>query len=184
MNKIIALVGLCGSGKSEVARYFNDLGYETVYFGKLTIEEIQKRGLEVNEANEKKVREELRSNHGMGAYAKLSLPKIEKLLTDKKKVLIDGLYSFTEYKILLEKYADQLIVLCIYTTKKIRYERLTTREVRALTKEQAMSRDFAEIENIEKGGPIAMADYTVINDGDKKDLYSSLDGFKNFFKID
>jgi dephospho-CoA kinase len=36
---------------------------------------------------------------------------------------------------------------------------------RSFTKEEARARDFAEIENIEKAGPIAMADYTIINIG-------------------
>ena len=37
--------------------------------------------------------------------------------------------------------------------------------MRKLTKEEAAKRDYAEIENIEKGGPIAMADFTFINEG-------------------
>ena len=34
----------------------------------------------------------------------------------------------------------------------------------ALTPKQANERDHAEIENLEKGGPIAMADYTIVNE--------------------
>jgi hypothetical protein len=36
--------------------------------------------------------------------------------------------------------------------------------MRRLTPGQARKRDYAEIENIEKGGPIAMADFTVVNE--------------------
>jgi dephospho-CoA kinase len=43
-----------------------------------------------------------------------------------------------------------------------------------LTYEEARGRDYAEIENIEKGGPIAMADFTVVNDSDLQNLYSQL----------
>ena len=42
--------------------------------------------------------------------------------------------------------------------------RLGSRKVRPLTPEEAKSRDHAEVENMNKGGPIAMADYTVINE--------------------
>ena len=34
---------------------------------------------------------------------------------------------------------------------------------------------MAEIENIDKGGPIAMADFTVVNDGTPAELCGSLD---------
>ena len=41
---------------------------------------------------------------------------------------------------------------------------MTGRLNRSLTSEEAASRDRAEIENINKGGPIAVADFTVINE--------------------
>jgi dephospho-CoA kinase len=39
-----------------------------------------------------------------------------------------------------------------------------------LTEKQAKARDFAEIENVNKGGPIAMADYTLRNDSTLQEL--------------
>ena len=171
--KIVALVGLCGAGKSEAAHYFLNNGYERVYFGGLTMEELKKRGLPVNEANERKIREELRASYGMGAYAVLSLPKIEALLQQSKDVLIDGLYSWSEYKILKQKFPS-LILVAIYTAPEIRYSRLEQRKERPLTREEAMSRDVAEIENLEKAGPIAKADYTVINNGSINDLLTRI----------
>ena len=36
-------------------------------------------------------------------------------------------------------------------------------------------RDYAEIESLEKGGPIAIADYTLLNNGDPADLLAALD---------
>jgi dephospho-CoA kinase len=50
------------------------------------------------------------------------------------------------------------------------------REIRPLTLSEAISRDISEIENIEKGGPIAFADYMVINDGTIKELKTKLKG--------
>ena len=44
------------------------------------------------------------------------------------------------------------------------------RQVRPLTPEVAASRDRAEIENLNKGGPIVMADYTVLNETSMTDL--------------
>jgi dephospho-CoA kinase len=174
-SKIIATVGMCGSGKSVAGERLEELGFAKVYFGGLTIEEVKRRGLEVNEKNERAVREELRRTHGMGAFAVLSLPAIEAFLTEDRRVLIDGLYSFSEYRILKEKYGDRLLVVALFTPRALRYERLARREVRPLSREEAISRDYSEIDNIEKGGPIALADYTIVNDGTKEELRDNLD---------
>jgi dephospho-CoA kinase len=45
-----------------------------------------------------------------------------------------------------------------------------TRPERPLTLGEAASRDRAEIENINKGGPIAMADFTIINESSLEKL--------------
>ncbi|MBN1798277.1 MAG: AAA family ATPase [Spirochaetales bacterium] len=183
-KKIVATVGLCGSGKSVVGDYLVKKGCVKIYFGEITIETVKQQGLAVTEENERKVREELRQQYGMGAYATLNLPKIEQSLKNGKKVLIDGLYSFTEYKILKEKYNGSLFILSIFTPRELRYERLSKRKVRPLTRYEAVSRDYAEIENIQKAGPIAMADYTLINDSTVKDLLHKLDEIlnqENFF---
>ena len=78
MNKIIAIVGMCGSGKSVAAEYLEKtLGYKKVYFGGVTLKKIQESGLEVNPENERNMREKLRKELGMGAYAKILLPEIK-----------------------------------------------------------------------------------------------------------
>jgi dephospho-CoA kinase len=174
-KKIVATVGLCGSGKSVVGDYLEKKGCSKIYFGTLTLEEVKKRGLELTEENERKVREELRQEYGMGAYATLNLSKIEERLKKGDKVLIDGLYSFAEYKILKEKYNGSLFILAVFTPRELRYERLSKRKHRSLTRYEAVSRDYAEIENIQKGGPIAMADHTLINDSTIEDLLHKLD---------
>lgn len=170
-NKLVALVGMCGSGKSEVADQFIKAGYGYVRFGQITLDEVKKRGLDVNEANEKMIREGFRKEHGPAAYAILNIPKFDEAL-EKGNVIGDGLYSWSEYRVLKEKYGDNLIVVAVYAPPSLRYERLAGRVLtkedvnmknRALTPEQAKARDYAEIENIEKGGPIAMADYLIVN---------------------
>jgi dephospho-CoA kinase len=173
MNIFIALVGMCGSGKSVVADALVRKGYQFFRFGQITLDIIIEKGWEVNEQNERLIRESLRKEHGMGAYALKNLPKIDKLLREGN-VVGDGLYSWDEYKILKEKYGDQLVVVAVYAPPKLRYERLSQRKQseedkairnRQLNADQARSRDFSEIENLDKGGPIAMADYTLINTG-------------------
>jgi len=174
MNKVVCITGLCGAGKSVLSDYFLKNGYQYIRFGQIVIDEVAQRGLEVNETNERMVREELRVTHGMAAFAILNLPKIEEMLTESN-VIADGLYSFEEYKVLKEKFGDDLAVIAIYAPPKMRYERLANRKVvagdtnirnRPLTADEARSRDLSEIEKLNKGGTIAMADYTVLNTKD------------------
>ena len=183
MNKIICIVGMTGSGKSVVADELVRQGYKFVRFGQITLDIVKERGLEPSEENEKPIREEVRKEHGMGAFATLNIPKFEKLL-EEGNVVADGLYSLSEYKILKEHYKERLTVLAILSPPGLRYSRLATRtEVdekmrsRPATEEQARNRDFAEIENIEKGGPIAMADNYIINTGTKEELMQKVNEF-------
>ncbi|MBE6552306.1 MAG: dephospho-CoA kinase [Ruminococcaceae bacterium] len=174
-GRITAVVGMCGAGKSEVTKVFLEEGYEKVYFGGVTMDVLEKRGLEKNEQNERSVREELRKTYGPAAFAILLVDKIRDL-SEKGNVVLDGLYSWSEYKILKEEFPE-LTLLCVTVDKELRYERLAKRPIRPLTKEQARSRDLSEIENIEKGGPIAFADVTLSNNGTLEELYEKVRGF-------
>jgi len=161
--KVVAIVGMTGAGKSEVARVFEEHGFKKVRFGDITDEELKNRGLESNEENERYIRQQLREKHGMAAYAKLNLPKIDDLLKSSD-VVVDGLYSWEEYILLKERYGKKLSVLAVWASPATRYARLAQRAERPLTLEEAASRDKSEIENINKGGPIAIADFTIINE--------------------
>lgn len=167
--RVFAIVGMAGAGKSEAARFFEDEGYARVRFGDATDEEIVKRGLILNEENERSTREALRKEYGMAAYAILNRPKIDSAL-ESSPVVIDGLYSWEEYKSLKSYYGKKLAVISILASPQTRYLRLASRKIRPLTEDEAMSRDSAEIENLNKGGPIAMADYNIINEGSLEEL--------------
>jgi dephospho-CoA kinase len=173
-NPLLVIVGMAGSGKSSVARHLEKKGWRVIRFGALTMQEMEKRGLPINQANEKAVREELRAQHGMDAYARLLLPSIKESLATSPTV-IDGLYSWAEYKFLNGHFGEQMKVVAIYTTRSARYARISQRPDRPLSFAEAEQRDYAEIENVEKGGPIALADYTIVNDGAKKGLFRVVD---------
>ena len=167
--KVVAIVGMAGSGKSEVARVFEQHGFTRVRFGDVTDEEVNKRDLPLNEDNERRVRELLRKEHGMAAYAELNLPRINTALTTSN-VVVDGLYSWEEYLVLKDRYGDDFAVVAVWASPETRYARLSNRPVRPLTFAEAASRDHTEIENTGKGGPIAMADHTIINESSLPDL--------------
>ena len=167
--KVVSIVGMTGAGKSEVSKLFEENGFIRVRFGDLTDEEVRKRGLELSEENERYIRELLRKEHGMSAYAKLNLPRID-LALKRSDVVIDGLYSWEEYTFLKDCYRENFCVVAVWASPRTRYSRLTSRVNRGLTLEEASSRDRAEIENINKGGPIAIADFTIINESSLENL--------------
>jgi dephospho-CoA kinase len=169
MMKVVSIVGMAGSGKSEVAGVFAKNGFRKVRFGDITDEEVRKRGLELNEENERHVRQQLRREHGMAAYAELNLPKIDVWLKSSD-VVVDGLYSWEEYTLLKSRYGDDFHVVAVWASPKTRYQRLSKRAVRPLTVEEAAGRDVAELESTNKGGPIAMADFTILNEASLEDL--------------
>jgi len=168
--RLVAIVGMAGAGKSEAARIFEDSGYKRIRFGDITDNEVKKRGLALNEENERLTREALRQEHGMAAYAILNRPRIDEALSGAC-VVIDGLYSWEEYKNLKGYYGEKLSIVAVLASPETRYYRLGKRIVRPLTGPEAMSRDSAEIEHLNKGGPIAMADFNVINEGSLADLH-------------
>jgi dephospho-CoA kinase len=167
--KVVAIVGMAGAGKSEVSRVFEDNGFIRVRFGDVTDEEIKKRGLELNENNERYIRELLRKEHGMSAYARLNLPRIDSALKHSD-VVIDGLYSWEEYTFLKTYYGKDFYVVAVWASPPTRYAWLGSRLDRKLTPEEAAGRDWAEVENTNKGGPIAMADFALINESSLENL--------------
>lgn len=178
-HKIFAIVGMAGAGKTEAASVFAAAGWQVIRFGQITLDEVMRRGLPVNEESERKIREEFRAQHGMAAYAILNLPKIDELLKSGP-VAVDNVMSWSEYKILKEKFGDAFKVLAIMASPAIRYGRLSSRDARhgedkekkfrSFTPVESRSRDYSEIENLEKGGPVVMADFSIVNEGSLEEL--------------
>lgn len=171
--KLVAIVGMPGSGKTEAANFLAEKGFQFIRLGQLTLDEIRKRGLEPTEQNERPIREELRKKHGMDAFALLNFPKIDRML-ERGDVVVDGLYSWEEYLAFKKKY-KQIAVIAIYASPETRYKRLAKRRLdrekdvnmqkRSCTIDETASRDRAQLENLHTGGPIAMAEFTIVNEG-------------------
>ncbi|MEA1962983.1 MAG: AAA family ATPase [Patescibacteria group bacterium] len=172
-KKIIAIVGMCGAGKTKVVNYLKEkLNCPNVYFGDVTFNRMKDENIEVNYENEKITREKIRQKLGMGAYATLSLSKIKKNLEKNNICLVESLYSWSEYKIMKQNFGDNFYTLAVFASPATRFARLTSRkhERPMNSKEEFIRRDYSEIENIEKGGPIARADFLVYNETDIANL--------------
>lgn len=174
MNKLIAIVGMAGSGKSIATDYLENQGYTKIYFGGVTYKLMAEQNIErtPDGKSEKEFREKLRKEHGPECYAKFLENDIRKA-TEKGDVVLDGIYSWYEYKYLIEKFPN-LKLISIVIDKKIRCERISKRVDRPWKYEDVVYRDITEIENLAKGGPIAYADYYILNNGSLEEYYNRL----------
>ena len=166
--KILAVVGMSGSGKSVVVDFLTKKGVPKVYFGGMIYKEMERRGIQrtADGASERQFREMIRETEGKDWVVRQVMGEIDNLITSgQKRIVLDGLYSWTEYKELKSKYPGLLTVVAIVVPKVLRHFRVGKREERPFTLKEIQERDYTEVENIEKGGPIAMADYYILNDG-------------------
>ena len=79
-NRLIAIVGMPGAGKSEAIAYIKSKGIACIRFGQITEDGLKAEGLAMTPANEQRFREELRQKLGMAAYAIASKTKIDAML--------------------------------------------------------------------------------------------------------
>ncbi len=175
-KKIIAIVGMAGSGKSEVGAFFKEKGLPVLRFGDVIDEGLRAEGKEWSAENNTYYREKIRQESGMAAVAITMLPKIKQAVEDHQLIVLDGLYSWEEYTYLKKEF-EGLFLLAVYASPEIRYKRLAERNDRPFSLAEAEERDKREIEQINKGGPIAMANYLIKNEASKDALIEELAEF-------
>ena len=180
--KIVAVVGMSGSGKSTAIEYLTERGILKVYFGGVIYKAMEEAGIPRTEAGEsdKKFREEIRQKEGKDFVVKRVIESTKKLIeAGQKRIVLDGLYSWTEYKILRKEWPTEMTVVAMTVPKALRRKRLAERPDRPFDAKASAERDRSEIENLEKGGPIAIADYYVDNSGTIPEFYER---FANLMK--
>lgn len=180
---LLTFVGMPGAGKTEATLYLEKKNIPFIRFGQITDEGVKEMGLPLTPDNERVFREKLRADLGMAAYAIKAKPKIGELLKENNTLVIDGLYSWEEY-VLLKKEFSSLTLIHVFAEAKIRYKRLSERQIRPVPIEKCYQRDVLEIENLNKGGPIAIADYLIENNQDDiNQFYSKIDMLLSRFGI-
>lgn len=174
--RIVAFVGLAGSGKSVAVEHLTKKGIPKAYFGGVIYKAMEEAGIAVTWESQKQFREEIREREGKDFVVKRIIQEVRDLIdAGQHRIVLDGLYSWSEYKILKHEFPGEMTVVAVVTPKHLRYQRMAHRTERPMTTKEVDERDWAEIENIEKGGPIAIADYFVHNDRDLDWLHEQLD---------
>ena len=174
--KIVAFVGLAGSGKSSAVDYLTEKGYPKIYFGGILYKAMEEAGVEITWESQQIFREEIREREGKDFIVKRAIKEARGLIdAGQKRIILDGLYTWSEYKILKHEFPGEITVIAIVTPKHLRKQRMANRPERPMTSEEVDQRDWAEIENIEKGGPIAIADHFIHNEGSLEKLHAEID---------
>jgi dephospho-CoA kinase len=177
--KILALVGMSGSGKSTAIEYLTGRGIPKVYFGGVIYKAMAEAGVERTEdgESEKLFRQEIREKEGKDFVVKRAIDEIKHLIdAGQKRIVLDGLYTWTEYKILKKEFPSEkmMVVAAVILPKNLRHKRVAQRMDRAFDSKAISERDWSEIENLEKGGPIANADYYIDNSGTNEELHENI----------
>lgn len=176
--KILAILGMTGSGKSTLVDELTERGIPKVHFGNMLYKEMEKRGIErtPDGESEKAFRKEIREAEGKDWVGKQAVAEVKDLIAaGQKRIVLDGLYSWTEYRLFKHEFPGMMTTIAVVAPRALRYERLSKRPDRPFTAHDAQVRDYAEIEDAEKGGPIAIADYYILNSGSLDELKHSFD---------
>ncbi len=168
---VIGIVGLQGSGKTEVAKVAMGLDMPCVRMGDVVWEEVKRRGLEINEANVGAVADELRRRDGPGAIAKRCVPIIERVGVGKRAVVVDGIRGIAEVEEFRGAFGDRFRLLAVWASERTRYSRVSGRG-RADDIESLKA--FREKDRRELGWglgeALALADAIVVNEGTLDEL--------------
>ncbi|HUC96511.1 MAG TPA: AAA family ATPase [Candidatus Saccharimonadales bacterium] len=178
--KIVAFVGMAGAGKSTAVDYVTNKGYPKVYGGGIFYEAMRDAGIEPTQQNENDFRTRVHKNEGQDQIVKEFIGQIHALIdAGQHRIVTDSNYSWDEYKAMKHEFPGELNVVAVVAPKHIRHHRLLSRLERPLTETESSDRDWREIEDLQSGGVIAIADHYIINDGDLDNLYKQINDTLN-----
>jgi dephospho-CoA kinase len=124
--RVLATVGLPGSGKGEAANVARELDVPVVTMGDVIRAECRDRGLDPA-TDHGRVATALREENGPAAIAERSLPLIEDELETSDAVLVDGVRSGVEVDAFEDAFGEAFALVSIEAPFEVRKERLTER---------------------------------------------------------
>ncbi|MEW5995856.1 MAG: AAA family ATPase, partial [Candidatus Zixiibacteriota bacterium] len=172
--KVVGLVGLQGSGKTEVVKAMAEFDAPSVRMGDVVWQEIRRRGLKINEKNVAEVANEFRAQDGMGAIAKRCIPLINEKGKGKRAVLVDGIRGIAEVDEFRKVFGEDFSLISVWATETTRHSRISSRvrEDDARGIESFRAKDRREL-SWGLGEAMALADYLIVNEGTLAELRKS-----------
>lgn len=163
-----------GAGKSTVADFLKDKGFYVVTMGDVIRKKAIEENLPLDDKSLGKLMKDFRKNYGNDIIAKLTVMRIKEL-TDRCLVVVDGVRSYDEYKVL--ENIGFVKLLAIHASSNIRYEHIINRERSDIPEnhEIFLQRDEREM-GIGISKAIALADESISNNNlTKGDLKSQVE---------
>jgi len=174
--KVVGVVGMPASGKSEAARLARDEDVPVVTMGDVIRDEVERRGLEPTDENMGRVATELREEEGDDAVARRCADEIR--AKEAPVVVVDGLRSDDEADYFRDEFddGDAFVLVAVDAPFETRLERVRDRDRDddMATADELRDRDDREL-GYGMGDAIEDADVRIQNDG-------SLDEFREGFR--
>ncbi|OLS32311.1 MAG: Dephospho-CoA kinase [Candidatus Heimdallarchaeota archaeon AB_125] len=164
-STIIGVTGMPGSGKSEFAKFAEELGYHTVVMGDVIRAKVVEEGFEPTPEMSRKYMLKLREELGETAVAHLTCSAIEKLKQQGiYRIIIDGIRSQAEVTHFKKHLNNDFLIVAIHVDPILRYERLRVRGRKDApqTEEDFRLRDDSELK-LGLGETIAFSNYVIPN---------------------
>jgi dephospho-CoA kinase len=160
-QKVIAIVGMPGSGKSLVSKVASSRGIPVLVCGDVVREETEKRGLPPTPENTGKVMLAIRQEEGPGVVAERLIPRIASFAA--QLVVVEGVRSMAEVEVL--RRSHNVVIVAVHASPKTRYERLVARGRSDDPKswEEFAERDAREL-SVGIGDVISLAQEMLINE--------------------
>jgi predicted RNA binding protein with dsRBD fold (UPF0201 family)/dephospho-CoA kinase len=122
---VIGFVGFPGSGKSEATVIAQAEGFFPIAMGDAVRSYMRERGIELSEKNVGIIANKLRSERGMDAIAKMCIPEVRAL--SSQKVVIDGIRGIAEVNAYRGEFKSDFKLIAISVSPKVRFERVKGR---------------------------------------------------------
>lgn len=178
---IVGLVGLPGAGKTTVASYLQNQGFEIITLSDFIKKEVQKARLSPTREVLQRYGNRMRRQYGPQILAQLAIKKIQKDKT--KRAVIDGIRNMYEVRFLQIENNFQFIG--VRARPKIRYERV--RKKRGAKKVGSYSEFLRHEKREDTLGSrevglrvkecLQMASFYIDNNKHKEELFAQVDKF-------
>ena len=122
--KVIGVVGLPASGKSEFSKIAEGMGIPVIVMGDMIRRAVSVAGLEPNDTNFGATANRLRAEAGMDAIAKLCIPEIQ--MQSAPLVLVDGIRGDAEVA-LFRNHFSGFVLISIDSSFENRLARIAAR---------------------------------------------------------